>query len=99
MMNNSLESKEDSNMNTSNETEPFCTPIEVDAGWILDPTGVVMSAKNLAVSCKRNVLLFYRTGLHNDQYRINYHIQPDKNFLLADVKVVEVMPLMKGRAL
>lgn len=74
-MKNSLESKEKAMIQSfiTGDAKEFCTPVVINAGWVLDPTGPLISAKQLAQSLSRNVLL--QISLKQDNVDILYYIQ------------------------
>jgi hypothetical protein len=87
-------------LENSNEREPVCTPIVVDSGFVLDPSSVLHSAKQLATACKRNVLvrLTARGGAPsptnmNVKYEVLYYIQPDKSGAFSEVTDTRILTI------
>lgn len=74
----------------------YCTPIVINAGYVLDPVGVLQSAKNLSREAKRNVTVIidgvreYDHGSVGPKYELYYYIQPDPSYAFAEIKLVEV---------
>lgn len=77
----------------------FCTPIEVDAGFVLDPSSVILSAKQLATSCHRNVLVKIQVRGPNPAilracFEVHYYIQPQgSSGAFSEVKDVRIGPI------
>lgn len=73
--------------------DAFCTPIQIDAGWILDPTMVVNSAKQVACSTQRNVQLNIETGELGKPYSVTYKLRYNHKDCLAEIIGVVVTPI------